>query len=166
MRFGVIGIGSIGPTNVKALMAMPEVEIVAVANRTASKAQAFCENMGLTCPVFNDWRQMISEVKPEAVLIQLYNDLHFECFLECAKQGIHILVEKPLANKYADCLQMIEAAKVNGVRASVLQTQRYGSVLQTAKAYITEHSEELGDLLCITDQDGCDYFHSAPRQKK
>ena len=39
MRFGVIGIGSIGWTNVPALMSFPEVEIVAVANRTEAKAR-------------------------------------------------------------------------------------------------------------------------------
>ena len=159
MRFGVIGIGSIGWTNVPALMSFPEVEIVAVANRTEDKARQFCEKLGLACPVYGDWREMIAAQKPDAVLIQLYNDLHFECFLECARHGIHILVEKPLANRYEDCLRMIEAAKENGIRASVLQTQRYGSVLQTAKKYITEHAKDLGELLCITDQQNCNYFH-------
>ena len=42
MRFAVIGIGNIGWTNVPALMAFPEAQIVAVANRTAAKAEAFC----------------------------------------------------------------------------------------------------------------------------
>lgn len=161
MRFGVIGIGGIGWTNVPALMSLPETEIVAVANRTVSKAEEFCKKLSIDCPVYGDWREMIALEKPEAVLIQLYNDLHYECFMECAQRGIHILVEKPLANRYADCLKMIETAHASGIRATVLQTQRYGSVLQTAKAYITEHADELGDLLCITDQDGCDYFHTA-----
>lgn len=161
MRFGVIGVGSIGPVNVRALMSLPETEIVAVANRTVSKARDLCENLGLSCPVYGDWRQMLSEVRPEAVLIQLYNDLHCECFLTCAQMGIHILVEKPLANRYADCLKMIEAAKTYGIRAMVLQTQRYGSVLQTAKAYIQANQDALGELLCVTDQNGSNYFHDA-----
>lgn len=161
MRFCVIGVGTIGATNVPALMAMPEVEIVAIANRTVAKAQNLCEKLGLQCPVYSDWREMLTAEKPEAVLIQLYNDMHFECFMECARRGIHILVEKPLANRYEDCLKMIEAARGNGIRASVLQTQRYGSVLQTAKAYITAHAEELGELLCVNDQNGSNYFHDA-----
>lgn len=159
MRFAVIGIGNIGWTNVPALMAFPEAQIVAVANRTAAKAEAFCGKLGLTCRIYTDWREMLDAAKPEAVLIQLYNDLHFECFMECAGRGIHILVEKPLANHYADCLQMIRIAREKGIRASVLQTQRYGSALQTAKAYISSHREELGQLLCVNDQNGSNYFH-------
>lgn len=161
MRFGVIGVGYIGPINVPALMAMPEVEIVAMANRTVAKAEALCEKLGLRCPVYSDWREMIAQERPEAVLIQLYNDMHFECFMECAKRGIHILVEKPLANRYEDCLQMIQAAHTNGIRASVLQTQRYGAVLQTAKVYIAAHKEDLGELVCVSDRMNFDYFVSS-----
>lgn len=161
MRFGVIGVGTIGPVNVKALQTLPEVEIVAFANRTASKAEALRDSLGLKCPVYTDYRQMLEEQQPEAVVIQLYNDMHFPCFMECAARGIHILVEKPLANRYADCVSMMQAARENGIRASVLQTQRYGSVLQTAKAYIDAHRETLGPLLCVNDQNGSDYFHSA-----
>ena len=80
--------------------------------------------------------------------------------MTCAKQGIHILIEKPLANCYADCQKMIEIAREYGIRATVLQTQRYGSVLQTAKAYISSHSEKLGEWLCVNDQEGCDYCHA------
>ena len=161
MRFGVIGVGYIGPINVPALIAMPEVEIVAMANRTVTKAEALCEKLGLRCPVYSDWREMIAQERPEAVLIQLYNDMHFECFMECAKRGIHILVEKPLANRYEDCLQMIQAAHTNGIRASVLQTQRYGAVLQTAKAYIAARKAELGELVCVSDRMNFDYFVSS-----
>ena len=50
MRFGVIGVGNIGYINVKALKSLPEVEIVAVANRTVSKAKEFCEKNGAELP--------------------------------------------------------------------------------------------------------------------
>ena len=161
MRFGIIGIGSIGPINVRALMTMPEVEIVAVANRTVATAKNLCDSLGLNCPVYTHWSDMLREIQPDAVLIQLYNDMHCEAFLACARLGIHILVEKPMANRYEDCLEMIRAAKANGIRATAMQTQRYGSVLQTAKAYITDHREELGELLCVNDQMGSHYFHDA-----
>ena len=160
MRFAVIGVGNIGFTNVKALKSLAEVEIIAVVNRTHTKAEALCESLGLNCPVYDDYCVMLDREKPEAVLIELYNDMHHSCFLECAKRGIHILVEKPLANTYAHCLEMIEAAKCNGIRATVMQTQRYGAALQTAKAYISVHREELGELLCVNDQQGCDYFYA------
>ena len=86
MRFGLIGAGFIGPLNAAALLEYPGAEIAAVANRTVSKAQALCAGLGLECPVYSDWREMLRQEKPDAAVINLYNDLHKECFLECARR--------------------------------------------------------------------------------
>ncbi len=158
MRFGIIGTGAIAPINTRALMACPEVEIVAVANRTVTKAEAMCHDLGLTCPIYSDWREMLDTEKPDVAVINLYNDLHKECFLYCAQAGIHILVEKPLSNTYEECLEMMEAAKAHGVKAAVLHTQRYGEALQTARAYIDSHRQQLGRLISVNDRMSCNYF--------
>ena len=60
MRFGVIGVGNIGPTNVKALMAVQGAQIVAVANRTRANSERLCRTLGLDCPVYEDWKEMLS----------------------------------------------------------------------------------------------------------
>lgn len=158
MRIAILGTGFIGPINTKALMACPETEIVAVANRTAEKAQKMCADLGLSCPVFTDWREALEKTCPDAAVICVFNDMHKEYFLECARRHIHVLVEKPLANTYADCLEMMRAAQENGIRVSVLQTQRYGAVLTTGKKYLQEHREELGKLCHVTDEISCNYF--------
>lgn len=158
MRFLILGTGYIGPVNTKALMAVEGAVIAGVCNRTASKAQAMCEELGLSCPVYSDYIQALDEVKPDAAVICVFNDLHKEYFLECARRGVHVLVEKPLANTFEDCEEMICAAKEAGIRVSVLQTQRYGSVLTSGKKYITEHRAELGELTSVTDLLFCHYF--------
>jgi len=158
MRFLILGTGYIGPINTKALMACEGVEIAGVCNRTREKAENMCRDLGLSCPVYTDWKEALDIVKPDVAVINVFNDLHKEYFLECASRGINILVEKPLANVYEDCQEMIRAAKQYGIRASVLQTQRYGSVLTTGKNYIDGHREELGELCGIQDYLSCNYF--------
>ena len=158
MRYAVIGAGYIGPINTAALMACPDVEIVAVANRTEEKAQALCRSLGLSCPVYTDYLRMLDQVRPDAVVLNVYNDLHKPYFLACAARGIHILVEKPMSNTYEDCTEMQQAAVDAGIRVSVLQTQRYNSVFLTAQAYIREHAHTLGPLLSVCDQLSCNYF--------
>lgn len=158
MRFLIFGAGFIGPINTKALMECEGVTIAGVCNRTASKAEAMCEKLGLSCPVYTDWKKALDEVKPDAAVICVFNDQHKEYFLECARRGIHVLVEKPMANTFEDCQEMMEAARAGGIRVSVLQTQRYGAVLTTAKKYQREHAAELGKLCHITDEISCNYF--------
>lgn len=161
MRFCIIGIGTVGPLNTRALMAQPGAQIVAVANRTRENAQRMCRELGLSCPIYEDWRQMLEAQRPDAAVINLYNDMHKDAFLTCARMGIHVLVEKPVANTYTDCLEMMEAAKACGIKASVLHTQRYGCVLQTAEAYIDANRQALGPLMYIGDTINCDYFYAS-----
>ena len=158
MRFAIIGAGYIGPINTAALMEVQDAEIAAVSNRTLEKAQALCAGLGLRCPTYADWREMLEREKPDAVVINLYNDLHKECFLECARRGIHVLLEKPVANTYTDCLEMMEAAEKAGIKVSVLQTQRYNAVFITAQAYIDAHAQQLGELVSVNDNMCCHYF--------
>lgn len=158
MRFCVIGTGYIGPINTRALLSTGDAEVVGVANRTTEKAQKMCDKLGLTCPIYSDWREMLRREKPEAVVINLYNDLHKECFLECAAMGLDILVEKPVSNTYEECLEMMEAARKNGIKVSVLQTQRYSDILQATKKYVTAHADELGPLLAVNDIQSIHYF--------
>jgi predicted dehydrogenase len=158
MRFGIIAAGYISSVNTRALMACEDVEIVAVANRTVSKAEVMCHELGLNCPIYSDWKLMLDAEKPDVAVINIYNDLHRECFLDCCARGIHVLVEKPLSNTYGECMEMIDAAQKAGIKASVLHTQRYGRILQTAKAYMDAHAGELGKLISVNDRISCHYF--------
>ena len=48
--------------------------------------------------VFADYRQLLDEARPEAVIIASPNQLHAETGIECARRGIHILIEKPVTD--------------------------------------------------------------------
>ncbi len=158
MRYAILGAGYIAPINAAALMKCEDAEIALIANRTREKALAVRSQLGLSCPVYTDYKEALDQEKPDAAVICVFNDQHREYFLECAKRGIHILCEKPLANTYADCLFMEETAKRYGIRVSVLQTQRYGAVLTTAADYIDRNLSVLGKLCTVVDNMSCHYF--------
>lgn len=158
MRFAVAGAGYIGPINTKALLSRPDAELVAVVNRTRSHAEEMCEQLGVTVPIYTDLGEMLEKEKPETVVLSIFNDLHRSWFIQCAEAGAHVIVEKPLANTYEECLQMMEAAEKHKIRATVLQTQRYNSQYVTAVDYIRKHREELGKLIAVHDAICCNYF--------
>lgn len=158
MRYAILGAGYIAPINAAALLSCEDAEIVCIANRTKEKAEAMREKLGLSCPVYTDYKEALDLEKPDVAVICVFNDQHKEYFTECAKRGIHILCEKPLANFFSDCTEMINIRDRYGIKVSVLQTQRYGAVLTTAAAYIDEHLSEFGDLCGIEDNMSCHYF--------
>ena len=156
MRYAILGAGFIAPINAAALLSCEGAEICCIANRTIEKAEAMREKPGLACPVYADWKEALEKERPAAAVICVFNDQHREYFTQCARRGIHVLCEKPLANTFADCEEMIRERDRAGIRVTVLQTQRYGAVLETAADYIRKH--DLGILCAVEDNMSVHYF--------
>ncbi len=156
IRLGIIGTGFIAHPNYEALRDSGEVQTVALCNRTVQKAQDFAAQYGLDVPVFSDYREMVDQVKPDAVLINTPHDLHEEQFIYCAERGIHVLIEKPLAIQSDAGRRMADCAEKNGIKAAICHTQRYNSVFIAARKFIDSH--DLGKLISINDVMHLHYF--------
>jgi predicted dehydrogenase len=52
----------------------------------------------------------------DAVYIAEPNDKHVDFAVRCAKEGVHVLCEKPLAVSEEECRRMIDACRENGVK--------------------------------------------------
>lgn len=156
LRFAMMGAGFIAGPNASALVAQPGVQLVAISNPTLSKAARIARDTGSDCRLYADWRDLLEHETVDAVLINLPHFLHHDVFLACAAHGLHIIIEKPLANTVAQCQDMIAAADRAGIRATVCHTQRYNAVFQAAKDYIASH--DLGQLHAIEDSIHTHYF--------
>ena len=158
MKVAIIGTGWIAKANGLALSRLPDVTLVAMANRTISKAEKLRQELSVNCPIYTDFEKLLNSEKPDAVLINLAHHLHSSCFAACAAAGVNIIIEKPLANTYAECLYMIEIAARYRIKATVCHTQRYNVVYMAANQFLAEH--DLGRLLSINDHIYIDYFRN------
>ncbi len=156
IRLAVVGAGLIAHSNVLAAIATGDFEIAAICNRTLSKAEAFRDKYGLTCPVFQDYRAMADAAEFDAVLIQTPHDLHAEQFCFFAEKGKDVVIEKPLAHDLASARRIVETVRRTGIRATVCHTQRYNPLLITAKRFLEEH--DCGKLVSADDAITYHYF--------
>jgi len=65
---------------------------------------------------FDDYRKMLSEVKPDIVWAFVENNRHLEIVKECAPRKIQVIFEKPLAATYHDALEIERLATQYGIR--------------------------------------------------
>jgi len=156
MRIAMIGTGFIAKLNGSALLALPDVELIALCNRTVEKARQLAVDFNIKCPIYADYHDMLKKEKPDAVVINLAHHLHLQCFKACAQAGVDIIIEKALGINYDECLQMIETAKSCRIKATVCHTQRYNAVYEAAVRFLAEH--DLGPLLSINDNIHTNYF--------
>lgn len=114
LRTGVIGVGYLGSFHAEKLAAMPRVELVAVADIDPDRAHRVARQLGARA-VF-DYRQLFGQV--DAVIVAVPTRLHYEVAAWCLAQGLHVLLEKPIATT------------VEQAQALINLTRRHNRVLQ------------------------------------
>ncbi|WP_121633159.1 NAD-dependent epimerase/dehydratase family protein [Tropicibacter alexandrii] len=107
IRIGLIGAGYIATWHADALRATSGVTVTAVADPNESAAQGLAGGLGARA--FSSVGDMLRAGVCDAVHILTPPHLHEGIAIECLEAGVHVLVEKPVAES-ADATRRIQAA--------------------------------------------------------
>ena len=114
LRMGVLGTAKIARQWIRDLQGCDAVQIVAVASRSDAAAQAFAREYSL--PRWHgSYEALLADADVDAIYIPLPNSLHATWAIAAARQGKHVLCEKPLALGKEEAEAMFAAARDNGV---------------------------------------------------
>jgi len=123
MRIGVLGLGFMGSTHLKALRRIPGVEVAAVCSsdetRLSGDLSGIQGNIGgpgekldfSGVKKFREIEPLLAEPDIDAVDICLPTYLHADVAIEALRSGKHVLVEKPMALDGDSAAAMIAAAR-------------------------------------------------------
>src|SRR6185312_156218 len=100
IRWGILSTANIGLRKVTpAILKSPLSEVVAVASRDKSKAEAYIAELGLggKATAYGSYEELFADPNVDAIYNPLPNHLHVEMTLAAARAGKHVLCEKPIA---------------------------------------------------------------------
>ncbi len=107
---GFIGAGSIVRTrHLPGFAKLPNVELVAVANRSRDSAARVAAEFGIAS-VCDDWREVLDNPGVDAVVIGTWPYKHSEYGLAALEAGKHVFSQARLAMDAADARRMVQAA--------------------------------------------------------
>jgi len=86
----------------------------------------------------HDWRRVVARKDIDLVSIATPNYLHKQIAVEAAKNGKHILCEKPLANNLEEAQEMFDAVEKAGVRHCCGYSYRFTPSLALARQLVQE----------------------------
>lgn len=99
LRFGVLGCADIAlKRTLPGLRAHPDVHLVAVASRSADKAERFAAQFD--CAAVHGYQRLLDDPGITAVYLPLPAVLHAEWIERALLAGKHVLVEKPLTSSH------------------------------------------------------------------
>jgi predicted dehydrogenase len=125
----------------------PGVELAAVCDVDAKRAEDFAAKHGGTALVFTNFKRLLAEGSVDAISNVTPDKLHAPLSLHAIAAGKHILCEKPLATNHADAILMARAAKKAGVINMVNFSYRNSSALQNAAQLVRDG--ELGEIVHV-----------------
>lgn len=103
-------------------------------SRTAAFAETARKEMGMQPTPYRDFRLMLEESRPDAVIIATDHRLHHVLSVPCLEAGCHVMTEKPLAITIRAGKTMIDAAERSGVILAVAEQYRRGEEQRAIKA--------------------------------
>lgn len=131
-----IGCGGRNGAHFQKLSTFDDVEIVGFCDIIKERAEARAAKYG-SGKVYTDFRQMLEEVEADVAFIAVPPHVHGEIEPELIKRKIHFLVEKPMALEYNVAEKICDDADAAGLITTVGFQDRYQSLTQIMKDYIT-----------------------------
>lgn len=133
MRYALIGCGRISTNHIKAAV-QNNLEITAVCDVMPEHMENVLKKHGLhENPLirrYTDYRQMIQEIRPELASIATESGLHAEIALYCIENGIHVIIEKPMAMSLRDADKIIQMSEEKCIKVSACHQNRFNVAVQ------------------------------------
>jgi len=147
VNVAVIGVGNMGKHHARVYSELPEANLVAVCDNDEQRAKEIAERFG--CRYYTDYLEMLEKERKniEAVSIAVPTKFHKTVALQCMERGLHILVEKPIADNIENAQAIIESADDNSVKLAVGHVERFNPAVQKLKE-MTDRGE-LGEITTI-----------------
>jgi predicted dehydrogenase len=160
ITIGVIGAGLIGRKHLGKLDEHRDYDLVGIADVNVEIVSAEHPKTR----VFANYRQLLDEARPEAVIIASPNQLHAETGIECARRGIHILIEKPVTDTLETATALMAEVRKGGIKSLVGHHRRHHLQVKTVKALLGEG--RIGNVVGVSaiwaTHKPADYFKVAP----
>lgn len=165
MKYALIGCGRISPNHIAAALDN-NLEIVAICDLIEEKMDETIHLFNLPTDVrkYNNYKDMLKNESIDLIGICTESGNHADIALECIKEGVNIIIEKPIALSLADVDKIREASKKHNVKVCACHQNRFNKSVQKIREAL--EAGRFGKMLHGTAHvrwnRGEDYYKQAP----
>ena len=135
IRIGIIGCGQIAQQHLLNYAAIPDAEVVAIADSDAETLAATAAKFGIG-ETYSTLQELLDGASLDAVDVCLHNNYHADAAIRVMEAGLHCYSEKPMAGSYADALAMLDASHRTGNMLHIQLALIYSDETKAAKSLI------------------------------
>jgi D-xylose 1-dehydrogenase (NADP+, D-xylono-1,5-lactone-forming) len=146
VKWGFLSTADINRKLIPGAHASDKVELLAVASRDKSRAEAYAEEWEIP-RAYGSYEDLLADPEIEAVYISLPNTMHVEWSIKALEAGKHVLCEKPFTRHPEEAAEAFDVAERTGRLLSEAFMYRHNP--QTAKVVELVRSGAIGELRLI-----------------
>ncbi len=145
LNAGVIGVGNMGRHHARNYREIPATNLVAIADTNLKIGADLAEKFN--CRFYENYQEMLAKEKIDLISIAVPTPLHRQVALDCISRGIHILIEKPIAQTVSQAKEIVQKAKQKGVKFTVGHIERFNPAVLKLKEMID--NGRLGEIVSV-----------------
>lgn len=146
------------------------VEYVGLCDINPGRLEAAKKYMGATCKTYTDFETMMSECKPDVLIVTVNDYLHNQYIIRGMELGCDVLTEKPMTTDEVKCQSILDAQARTGKNILVTFNYRYSP--HRAKIWELINKGEIGEITSVDfhwyldTSHGADYFRRWHRKRE
>ena len=135
--------------------------IVAIAEPVSERRLRFASQHNIPEEnVYETWEPLLTRPKmAQAALICTQDQQHTAPALMALRAGYDILLEKPMATREGDCLELVKTAEECNQQLHICHVLRYTPHFQKMRQIV--QSGELGQIINVSHRENVSYWHMA-----
>lgn len=134
LRTAVVGAGHLGRIHARILSGLEGFSLVGVADPVeANRRETAAAYQTEACA---DYRQLLGRI--DAAVVATPTKYHHAVALELLNEGVHLLVEKPLASTRAEADELVDAARRHGALLQVGHVERFNPAFNAALPHLRD----------------------------
>ena len=145
VKLAVVGAGLIGMKHAELIAGDDACSLVGICDVDPS-----CSSVadGFGVPFYQHVADLLKTARPEGVIVSTPNSHHASVVELCARNSVHVLVEKPIADSMEASIRIIDIADRMGIRVLVGHHRRHSPLIQKARDVV--QSGRLGRLISVS----------------
>ncbi len=132
VKTAVIGVGHLGRHHARVLKELPSAELVAVVDTDPERAAEYAEKFH--CEALTDYTQLAGRIDAASIVVP--TKYHYDVASWCFENGIHALVEKPMAYTLEECHKLNELAAKTKRILQIGHIERFNPALSSIRSAI------------------------------
>ena len=125
LKVAVIGVGHLGEYHVQKYLDIPGVELVGVVDANADRLSEIAGRYSIKA--YGHHRDILDRV--DAVSLAVTTEMHFQVARDILKQGVHMLIEKPITYDLREADSLIATARDKGLVLQVGLVERFNPAI-------------------------------------